>query len=867
MASTIYEYSGRRYIRGEYKGIPIIRIEGTSLFNATQFVVENSYSRLRSITRNKYWKDFEKELASRDPRLVETLFINAFTTKENSWIRGTYYDEIYLDFLISHISLNKSIDPSKLGRANVEEAHIVKEKVDNVEDEIISNGETFYRTKYMDISVIVDSNGYYFATGMCKSNGKKFKRLTETNGWKEIIDYGTKVISSNYNLNKEEIRLIVSRKDQINELQGKYIHPILINYVAMWISKEYIIKFNEIMNLVNREINERGISLDEKLTKYKTKVEELERRLKNCNYGFNNDFQGSVRITHISNSNNFKLRFSPTKQHLLKNSENIVIPIFNPYEIERLFNYYTSKGKFDNLTFISKNLVISESFEDIQARINEIINFQVPITTSREEMTKKAQELVKRYNGSFGQLRGKLFEFFCSFKYGIPLFSDSPVESIGFKKSDCGVDLISFDEHVLAQCKYYTSTLEIHRLITFEEMIDSIDFDAYLLVNENIKLAPEVENSDKWAIVRVPVKEFEEWVTVEITPFYNKPTSRNIEITDDFSEDIKRVCSIGQWTGDQLVEELSKIGITLTPHELRYGYSSLFKPKNYIERTALGLRMNFVFELKDNEDTVLSTIEEFILNWLEDKPRVRRDFVDASNLTSLINERFHRFDINKYYYNLDFKSLEFKPIIYNKNVRIHAVRLKRDLEPIIKNLLGMRIVERNKFINELNSKTNSNFSIADFDEDFGHLFHRNLNSYGQYDYRHSIDANGKNIFNYMIANHNELLADFVKNRISSSQILKDDLVKLLNDELRMEITSSKLSNVLGDLLISRTFMINRVSYNVLELNYNLFPEVGKSILKYLSERNPSLEDFNSSLHRYDTKSSFNNLIATLQNLP
>ena len=50
------------------------------------------------------------------------------------------------------------------------------------------NNEIFIETTYMNVSVIVDSNGYYQASKICKDNKKKFKDWKRLEKTAEILE-------------------------------------------------------------------------------------------------------------------------------------------------------------------------------------------------------------------------------------------------------------------------------------------------------------------------------------------------------------------------------------------------------------------------------------------------------------------------------------------------------------------------------------------------------------------------------------------------------------------------------------------------------------------------------------------------------
>ena len=53
---------------------------------------------------------------------------------------------------------------------------------------ITYNGEVFTRTDYNGISVLVDQDGYYNGSKICKDNGVRFNNVSRANYWIEYTE-------------------------------------------------------------------------------------------------------------------------------------------------------------------------------------------------------------------------------------------------------------------------------------------------------------------------------------------------------------------------------------------------------------------------------------------------------------------------------------------------------------------------------------------------------------------------------------------------------------------------------------------------------------------------------------------------------
>ena len=138
-------------------------------------------------------------------------------------------------------------------------------------NEIISNGEKFIRTDYNGISVIIDSNGYYNASKICKDNKKEFKNISRNDYWTDYLDELV------YTLRIEPVELIKEKLKYSKEVRGTYIHPKLVNFLCFHVNNSYAIKVSEIMDLMNERIHINNSNLEEEIDKLKKENEKLEK--------------------------------------------------------------------------------------------------------------------------------------------------------------------------------------------------------------------------------------------------------------------------------------------------------------------------------------------------------------------------------------------------------------------------------------------------------------------------------------------------------------------------------------------------------------------------------------------------------------
>ena len=162
-------------------------------------------------------------------------------------------------------------------------------------NQIVSNGETFTKTDYNGISVIIDSNGYYNASKICSDNKTRFLNISRNNYW---IEYLNRI---SYLLKIEQVDLIKEKLKFSKEVRGIYIHPKLVNWLCEHVNLDYAILVGEIMDLMNERIHINNSNLEEEIEKLKKENEELKKRA--VPKGTNNKL---LRILKLDN-NNFKI--------------------------------------------------------------------------------------------------------------------------------------------------------------------------------------------------------------------------------------------------------------------------------------------------------------------------------------------------------------------------------------------------------------------------------------------------------------------------------------------------------------------------------------------------------------------------------
>ena len=149
-----------------------------------------------------------------------------------------------------------------------------------VQQTITSNNETFTIGTYNGIKVIIhDSDGYVNGNSITKQFGKDFYRINEHRGWGEFYDEMKHVLGSS---DFRGTMIYEIRKGHTNEVRGQYVHPKLVNYIAMWASPRYAVYVSEIMDTINDYTHAANTTFDaakdELITQYQSRIDELQKR-------------------------------------------------------------------------------------------------------------------------------------------------------------------------------------------------------------------------------------------------------------------------------------------------------------------------------------------------------------------------------------------------------------------------------------------------------------------------------------------------------------------------------------------------------------------------------------------------------------
>lgn len=443
-------------------------------------------------------------------------------------------------------------------------------------EEIEYNGRSFYRSTFMDISVVRSDTMFYNATKICQDNGyDNFGRISRLENWKRHfnamltrckINPISKKITRNQNLasgeTSEEIGLIPLTEDDLmfeikNQqgvhawINGVYIHKWLFNHLLSMIDDDYALTIDEIVDLMDEELQLRNITLEQKISEQEKLIQDLKDLHERSGRGKNHDLPGCIFYRPWNDApNTYKIWFCEVEKHYTDKNIKTINDIYNPKDTCATLNIATKNGQFEDMKWIGNCVLEFENDDVLIQHVKEVQAFEINIPTIETMITNcKISYQVKTVD-----FKARMFEIFCSQKYGVPVYKYTPCERLGLTKRDKGVDLLDVDNKIIGQCKYYIkSTLEITSLYSFLNFCTEYnDYEHKLYVSSRTKMSDAVlslEETGEIEITIVDEDEFNQW--------YDENTSEMDEFRVDgynINYDIVEYKNAQEYVKKQLVD-------------------------------------------------------------------------------------------------------------------------------------------------------------------------------------------------------------------------------------------------------------------------------------------------------------------------
>jgi hypothetical protein len=115
--------------------------------------------------------------------------------------------------------------------------------------QLTSNEKIFTQGTYNGIAIIKrDRDGFINATAMCNQFNRRFRKIFENYAWQGYFNE----FKTQYEAAQPGATSIYElKKGYSREFHGTYVHPKLINYIAIWASPRYAVVVGEIMDTIN----------------------------------------------------------------------------------------------------------------------------------------------------------------------------------------------------------------------------------------------------------------------------------------------------------------------------------------------------------------------------------------------------------------------------------------------------------------------------------------------------------------------------------------------------------------------------------------------------------------------------------------
>ncbi len=176
-------------------------------------------------------------------------------------------------------------------------------------EEFEVNGRIFIRSTYLDISVLIDKEtGYYYAQKICDDNDKRLENLLQNNDYelmKQAVSATTGI---------PVVELEITFDGMPNGYRSKWVHKLLVNYIAQWANKEYAVKIAMLLNLIDERLKLENRTLQQEIDSERRLVEQLQTDNGNLNRQVNELQQQNQTIIA---QNNQLLEDNRTTHHKL----------------------------------------------------------------------------------------------------------------------------------------------------------------------------------------------------------------------------------------------------------------------------------------------------------------------------------------------------------------------------------------------------------------------------------------------------------------------------------------------------------------------------------------------------------------------
>lgn len=333
------------------------------------------------------------------------------------------------------------------------------------------------------------------------------------------------------------IDLRKTNKGYNKEARGTYIHPKLINVIALYADEEYGAKVDQAMILLNERHHLKQTKLTHEIKSLKDENEQLKIDLKNSNATIDHRLPGCVILKPVSG---MEKTYHVTSDTIARHDDKWIIynGIYNPTDTANMLKLTAKYEIWSDITYISnsgapdhRSMLKIENIENIPKYIKDIQEFKFPKISSE----KKIERCLKKRKTDTNIRRAKMFEVYCSIKYDIDMFCDGLGQKLSLTKQDRGLDLLDTEKRIMGQCKCYMSPKTYVSMESIHMFIEyCTDFPEYrhnLYVNSKANITQDVLECNDFDLILVDQDEFMEWY-FDKTKFTTKITALKNMISD-----------------------------------------------------------------------------------------------------------------------------------------------------------------------------------------------------------------------------------------------------------------------------------------------------------------------------------------------
>ena len=163
-------------------------------------------------------------------------------------------------------------------------------------EEFEVNGRTIICSTYLDISVLIDKEtGYYYAQKICDDNNVRWRNL------ERLDDYELMKQAVSASAHIPAVELEITFPGMPNGYRSKWVHKLLVNYIAEWANKEYAVKISMLLNLIDERLKLENRTLQQEINSERRLVEQLQTDNGNLNRQVN---ELNLRIQTVETQNN-----------------------------------------------------------------------------------------------------------------------------------------------------------------------------------------------------------------------------------------------------------------------------------------------------------------------------------------------------------------------------------------------------------------------------------------------------------------------------------------------------------------------------------------------------------------------------------